>query len=64
VNVFDRYGTKIHQADKLNGYKWDGAVGGRKVPTGTYWYSILWNENDQKSTPVKFTGWVLVKNRE
>ncbi|MCS4305567.1 T9SS type B sorting domain-containing protein [Chryseobacterium sp. BIGb0232] len=64
INVFDRYGTKIHQADKLNGYKWDGAVGGRKVPTGTYWYSVLWNENDKKNTPVKFTGWVLVKNRE
>lgn len=64
INVFDRYGTKIHQADKLNGYKWDGTVGGRKVPTGTYWYSVLWNENNSKNTPVKFTGWVLVKNRE
>ncbi|MFP3833463.1 T9SS type B sorting domain-containing protein [Chryseobacterium sp. SIMBA_028] len=64
INVFDRYGTKIHQADKLNGYKWDGTVGGRRVPTGTYWYSVLWNENNKKNTPVKFTGWVLVKNRE
>ncbi|WP_106917283.1 T9SS type B sorting domain-containing protein [Chryseobacterium aurantiacum] len=64
INVFDRYGTKIHQADKLNGYKWDGTVAGRRVPTGTYWYSVLWNENDKKNTPVKFTGWVLVKNRE
>ncbi|WP_284462912.1 T9SS type B sorting domain-containing protein [Chryseobacterium sp.] len=64
ISVFDRYGTKIHQADKLNGYKWDGTVAGRRVPTGTYWYSVLWNENDKKSTPVKFTGWVLVKNRE
>ncbi|WP_045501943.1 T9SS type B sorting domain-containing protein [Chryseobacterium sp. StRB126] len=64
INIFDRYGTKIHQADKLNGYKWDGTVSGRRVPTGTYWYSILWNENNTKNTPVKFTGWVLVKNRE
>lgn len=64
INVFDRYGTKIHQADKLNGYKWDGTIGGRRAPTGTYWYSVLWNENDKKNTPVKFTGWVLVKNRE
>lgn len=64
ISVFDRYGTKIHQADQLNGYKWDGTVAGRKVPTGTYWYSVLWNENNQKNTPIKFTGWVLVKNRE
>ncbi|AZA93966.1 gliding motility-associated C-terminal domain [Chryseobacterium nakagawai] len=64
INIFDRYGTKIHQADKLNGYRWDGTVNGRRVPTGTYWYSVLWNENNNKNTPVKFTGWVLVKNRE
>ncbi|RXM49773.1 MULTISPECIES: T9SS type B sorting domain-containing protein [unclassified Chryseobacterium] len=64
IHIFDRYGTKIHQADKLNGYKWDGTVNGRRVPTGTYWYSVLWNENNNRNTPVKFTGWVLVKNRE
>lgn len=64
INIFDRYGTKIHQADKLNGYKWDGTVSGRRIPTGTYWYSVLWNENNTRNTPVKFTGWVLVKNRE
>ncbi|SIR08967.1 T9SS type B sorting domain-containing protein [Chryseobacterium sp. RU33C] len=64
MNVFDRYGNKIFQADKSNGYKWDGTQGGRRVPTGTYWYSITWNENDKKNTALKFTGWVLVKNRE
>jgi gliding motility-associated-like protein len=36
------------QADKSNGYKWDGTLGGRRVPTGTYWYSVTWNENDKK----------------
>ncbi|MFP3591720.1 gliding motility-associated C-terminal domain-containing protein [Chryseobacterium sp. SIMBA_038] len=64
-NIFDRYGTKIFQADKTNGYKWDGTTnGGKKVPTGNYWYSVTWNENDKKSTPFKYTGWVMVKNRE
>ena len=64
LSIFDRYGSKIHQADKSNGFKWDGTVGGRRVPTGTYWYSVTWNENDKKNTPVKFSGWVIVKNRE
>lgn len=64
MNIYDRYGSKIFQADKLNGYKWDGTQAGRRVPTGTYWYSVTWNENDKKNTPIKFTGWVLVKNRE
>lgn len=63
-SVFDRYGTKIHQADKSNGYKWDGTVAGKKIPTGTYWYSVTWNENDKKNTPFKFSGWLVVKNRE
>ncbi|MGC5744566.1 T9SS type B sorting domain-containing protein [Chryseobacterium sp. NFX27] len=63
-SIFDRYGTKIHQADKSNGYQWDGTVAGKKIPTGTYWYSVTWNENDKKNTPFKFSGWVMVKNRE
>ncbi|UMQ40297.1 T9SS type B sorting domain-containing protein [Chryseobacterium sp. Y16C] len=63
-SVFDRYGTKIHQGDKSNNYKWNGTTAGRKVPTGSYWYSVTWNENDKKSTPIKYSGWILVKNRE
>lgn len=64
LNIFDRYGVKIHQADKSNGYKWDGTINGKKIPTGTYWYSLTWNENDKKNTPFKFSGWVILKNRE
>ncbi|PWN68372.1 chromophore lyase [Chryseobacterium phosphatilyticum] len=64
LTVFDRFGAKIHQADKSNGYKWDGTIAGKKIPTGTYWYSLTWNENDKKNTAFKFSGWVLVKNRE
>jgi gliding motility-associated-like protein len=63
-NIFDRYGAKIYQADKSTRYKWDGTVGGRKVPTGSYWYSVSWNENDKKNTPIKYSGWILVKNRD
>ncbi|PWW29871.1 T9SS type B sorting domain-containing protein [Chryseobacterium sp. AG844] len=64
LSIFDRYGTKIHQGDKSNGYKWDGRIGGKNIPTGTYWYSVTWNENDKKNTPFKFSGWIVVKNRE
>jgi len=63
-NVFDRYGAKIHQGDKTTRYRWDGTIAGRKVPTGSYWYSVTWNENDKKNTPFKYSGWVLVKNRD
>ncbi|TXF79463.1 T9SS type B sorting domain-containing protein [Chryseobacterium sp.] len=63
-NVYDRYGSKVFQADKSNGYKWDGKLIDRPLPTGTYWYSVTWNEPNAAKTPVKFSGWVLVKNRE
>lgn len=29
-NIFDRYGNKIFQADKMNGYRWNGTTGGKK----------------------------------
>lgn len=64
MNIYDRYGTKIHQADKSNNFTWDGKIGGKNVPTGTYWYSVTWNENNKNKTPIKFSGWVMVKNRE
>ncbi|MDG4653985.1 T9SS type B sorting domain-containing protein [Chryseobacterium arthrosphaerae] len=63
-NIFDRYGSKIFQADKTNGYKWDGTSGGKRIPTGNYWYEIGWNEPNNKKTAVKYTGWIMVKNRE
>lgn len=65
LDIFDRYGTKIFQADKSNGYKWNGTTNGnKKLPTGTYWYSISWNENNNKKTLFKYTGWIMVKNRD
>lgn len=62
--VYDRYGNKKFEADKMRNFKWDGTSGGKKIPTGTYWFTISWNENDKNSTPTRYNGWVLVKNRE
>ena len=63
--IFDRYGAKIYQADKSNGYKWNGTnETGKKIPTGNYWYTITWNENNKNNTAFKFAGWILVKNRD
>ncbi|WP_223558119.1 lectin-like domain-containing protein [Chryseobacterium lathyri] len=62
--VYDRYGNKLYEADKTRNFKWDGTAFGKKILTGTYWYSISWNENDKNNTPTKYSGWVLVKNRE
>jgi len=63
-DVYDRYGNMIFHADQSKNYKWDGTSGNKKVPTGNYWFSVTWNENDKNNTLMKYSGWVLVKNRE
>lgn len=62
--VYDRYGNKKFEADKIRNFKWDGTSGNKKLPTGTYWYTISWNENDKNNTQTVYNGWVLLKNRE
>lgn len=62
--VYNRYGNKIYESDKMRNYKWDGTSSGKKIVTGTYWYTITWTETDTNSTQTKYSGWILVKNRE
>ncbi len=62
--VYDRYGNKLHESNKMNNYTWDGTAFGKKIPTGTYWYTISWNEDNKNNTETKYSGWVLVKNKE
>ena len=59
--VYDRYGNKLYEAGKMRNFTWDGTVSGKKVLTGTYWYTISWNENNKDNTETKYSGWVLVK---
>lgn len=64
LGIFDRYGVKIFEGNKDTGYKWDGTINKtKKVSTGNYWFSISWNET-KNQTRIKFSGWILVKNRE
>ncbi|CEJ70855.1 hypothetical protein BN1195_03194 [Chryseobacterium oranimense G311] len=61
--IFDRYGAEVFRGSPSNRYIWDGRMGGRPVPTATYWYFITWTEYGT-STSVKYTSWLLVKNKE
>lgn len=62
--IYDRYGNKLFTGDKSNNYKWDGKFAGKGILTGTYWYHINWTEPNVQKTPIKYTGWILVKHRE
>ncbi|WP_053073353.1 T9SS type B sorting domain-containing protein [Chryseobacterium sp. FH2] len=62
--VYDRYGNKLYEANKMRNFTWDGTASGKKILTGTYWYTITWNEDDKNNTQTKYSGWILVKNRD
>lgn len=61
--VYDRYGNQVFKGEKFNNYKWDGRMQDKRIQTGTYWYTLTWNENDTNNTPIIYNGWVLVKNK-
>lgn len=62
--VYDRYGNMIFTGNKFNNYRWDGKHFDKKLVTGTYWYHVSWNESNKEKTEIKYTGWIMVKNRE
>lgn len=60
--IFDRYGAELFRGTHENRYTWDGRVGGRYVPTATYWYFISWTEYGS-TVSIKYSSWLLVKHR-
>lgn len=60
--VSDRYGRVVYSAEKVRPY-WDGLFQGKKLPTGSYWYQITFEDPATKQIVVK-TGWILLKNIE
>ncbi|MEJ5105256.1 T9SS type B sorting domain-containing protein [Chryseobacterium sp. MYb328] len=63
-DIHDRYGNRIFEGKRFNNFTWDGTIQGRKVPTHSYWYYVSWEEPLKKNTEIKFSGWILVKNRD
>ncbi|WP_313090072.1 T9SS type B sorting domain-containing protein [Chryseobacterium flavum] len=60
--IFDRYGAEVFRGTPENRYTWDGRIGGRYVPTATYWYFISWTEYGS-ALKIKYSSWLLVKHR-
>lgn len=62
IQIVDRYGNKVFESQNKNNVVWDGKSSGRALPTGTYWYTVVWFDAlTQKSEQRQ--GWVLLKNR-
>ncbi|WP_379968817.1 hypothetical protein [Epilithonimonas sp. UC225_85] len=57
-----RNGVRLFEGNKINKFIWDGKQNGRALPTSSYWYILEWKDFAY-SSPVKYTGWILLKNR-
>lgn len=60
--IHDRNGMRVFEGDRKNKFIWDGTQNGRPMPTSSYWYLLEWKDFSY-SSPVKYAGWTLLKNR-
>ena len=61
-SVYDRYGSEIFRFTKQNPV-WNGTVGGKRLPTATYWYKFNY-EYPKSKAQMNWSGWIMLKNRE
>ncbi|WP_292010776.1 choice-of-anchor L domain-containing protein [Chryseobacterium sp.] len=61
-SVYDRYGVEMFRFSKERPV-WDGTVGGKRLPTATYWYKFNYQYNKSKAQ-MNRSGWIMLKNRE
>lgn len=60
--IFDREGKKLFEGNNNNNYIWDGRQNGKPLSSSSYWYVMEW-QDFENAPPVKYTGWILLKNR-
>lgn len=61
-SIYDRYGVEVFRFSKETPV-WNGTVGGKKLPTATYWYKFNFEYNKSK-VQMNRSGWIMLKNRE
>jgi gliding motility-associated-like protein len=61
-SIYDRYGAEMFRFSKETPI-WDGSVGGKRLPTGTYWYKFNF-EYPKSKAQMNWSGWIMLKNRE
>ncbi|RKS97688.1 choice-of-anchor L domain-containing protein [Chryseobacterium defluvii] len=61
-SIYDRYGVEMFRFSKETPI-WDGSVGGKRLPTATYWYKFNF-EYPKSKTQMNWSGWIMLKNRE
>lgn len=61
-SIHDRYGVEIFKFSKDTPI-WNGTVGGKRLPSATYWYKFNFEYPNSKAE-MDWSGWIMLKNRE
>jgi gliding motility-associated-like protein len=62
IIIVDKNGKVVYEKSSNAGFEWKGALGGRPLPTDSYWY-ILDIPKTQYFPQMKYSGYILLKNR-
>lgn len=57
LQIFDKQGAQIYLQESSELMVWDGTIGGRKIPSASYWYILTLPDGRV------YNGWILLKNR-
>ncbi|AZA82864.1 gliding motility protein [Chryseobacterium lactis] len=61
-SIHDRYGVEMFKFSKDTPI-WNGTVGGKRLPSSTYWYKFNF-EYPKSKAQMNWSGWIMLKNRE
>ena len=60
--IYNRLGEIIFEGSLFNNFIWDGTFRGKKVSSGTYWYTIEWKEIGSEEI-ISQRHWILLKRK-
>ncbi|MDM1061965.1 T9SS type B sorting domain-containing protein [Empedobacter falsenii] len=64
VLIYDRFGKTIKQIKSPGSILWDGKLNGQRLPSDSYWYQILTNDDhNDEVIKMKYTGYITLKNK-
>ncbi|MBS7334003.1 MAG: T9SS type B sorting domain-containing protein [Weeksellaceae bacterium] len=63
IQVFNRYGKIVYEAEGANALNWNGTINNRKLPSDSYWYFIEYIDT-KTVIKLKYQGYITIKSNK